>query len=935
MKKTLFTILVIFLTGIFVTNGQEFIRQNPESLPGKEVNFEIKGQEQTSNRVDPFLRFTMIKVTQLKKSGSLFESDLEILNNNIRVNKNILSEISVPVFIKSNNVDATSSTITARGGIIYSVIKDIITAEIPISFTEELSLQSHIIYIQGSYVNQPLIDVSRVETKVDQLHNGNGIPRPYKGKDVIVGVVDSGIDWKHPDFKTASGNRILYLWDMSGQGNPPAGYNYGTEYTKANLDANQCSQVDGNDGGGHGTHVTGTAAGNGRANTQYIGMAPESDIVFVKGFRNGPGFADSDVVNGCNYIFQKADQLQKPAVINLSLGGHFGPHDGSSLYEQALSNLTGNGKIIVAAGGNSGGENIHLSYSTSGSSYNDSYETIWLVPENASAAYIDLWYDTGNISVGIAAYDPVTQDLIGFTNPVAPGQQVQGQPFTVNGVTYGWFTIDATNTNDPNNNSREVFIALESNNGSVNLGSVYWSLYTFGSGTFDAWNLGGEFSTYSNDWFKPGDNNKTIGTPGTAQKIVCIGSYVTKTSWVDFSGTTQFQPGNPVNGKISGFSSLGPTRDNRLKPDIVAPGEVIIAALSSDYTQVPSQWVLLGGQLQKAQGTSMAAPHVTGSIALLLEKNSSLNYDDVVNVLKNTAVRDGFTSSSPNNTYGYGKLDSYNAFQNVSGGGGGGTQVTIIQEGFDHTFPPNGWQIDVSNQSFTWQQGNVTNQNFNQIDPNSVNSAFCPWVNQNQNEWLITPSFNLGNGNATVEFYIGYSTAWLSNATINLKISTNNGSSWTDLWSAENDGQGWMWRQKTVDLTAYSNNSNLKLAWQYIGNDGDIVALDGVKLVGFQQATSVQEITSVLIPSEFQIYQNYPNPFNPITKIKFDLPLTSDVSLKIYDILGKEIATLINEEKSAGRYEVNFEAADLSSGVYFYKIKAGDYNQIRKMILLK
>jgi minor extracellular serine protease Vpr len=131
---------------------------------------------------------------------------------------------------------------------------------------------------------------------------------------------------------------------MSGSGNPPPGFSYGTEYTKAQLDANQCLQIDGDDGHGHGTHVAGTAAGNGGALTNYIGMAPESDILFVKGFRSGPGFANTDIVDGCNYMFQRAQQIGKPAVINLSLGGHFGPHDGSSLYEQALSNMTGNGK---------------------------------------------------------------------------------------------------------------------------------------------------------------------------------------------------------------------------------------------------------------------------------------------------------------------------------------------------------------------------------------------------------------------------------------------------------------------------------------------------------------------------------------------------------------------------------------------------------------
>jgi minor extracellular serine protease Vpr len=929
MKK--YFISLILLLAVFSVMGQNFSRPGAEQLRSMTVHADVTQGDELSNKIDPLLKLAVNKILILGKKRDYSRDLLTGLNKHIRLNENVLAELSFPVFIKSLNTENTSAIIRSSGGIVYSVLEDIIIAEVPVSFTLIINSLPEIVYVQGSYINEPMINVSVTETKVKQLHDGTGLPRSYKGKNVIVGVIDSGIDWKHADFKNGSGSRILNLWDMSGQGNPPSGYNYGTEYSRNQLNANQSTQTDGNDGRGHGTHVTGTAAGSGGANLLYTGMAPESDIIFVKGFRNSPSFSDVDVVNGCNYIFQKAAQLQKPAVINLSLGGNYGPHDGTSLYEQALNNLTGPGRIIVAAAGNSGEQNIHLGYSASGSSFNDAFETIWLVPENASASYVNLWYNTGNLSVGIAAYDKNNEQLIGFTIPVAPGQQMQAQPFTVNGFTYGWITIDATNTNDPNNQGKEILVAIESNN-QVNIGDVYWSLYTFGSGTFDAWNLGGEFSTFSNNWFKPGDNKKTIGVPATAGKIICVGSYVTKNSWIDKNGNNQFQPGNPVIGNISSFSSIGPTRDNRLKPDIVAPGEVIIAALSGDYTNVPVQWVFSGGKHQKMEGTSMAAPHVSGTIALMLEKNPTLNYEQVITILKNTASRDNFTGNQPGNVFGYGKLNAYSAFQNVSGGGG---QVTILQEGFDNVFTPAGWTTAVTNSNFTWKQGNLDNNNFNQIDPSSLFSAGCPWVNQDQNEWLITPSFSLGSGEAEVEFYIGHSTQWLSSATVYLRITTDNGASWTTLWSAENDGQPWSWRKININLTSYSNKSGLKLAWNYLGNDGDYIALDGVKLTGFEFATSLEEVPVSAAPAEYLLHQNYPNPFNPATIIRFDIPEHSEVSLKIYDLLGNEVISLINEEKPAGVYEVSFEASYLSSGVYFYHIRAGAYTMIRKMMLIK
>jgi hypothetical protein len=362
----------------------------------------------------------------------------------------------------------------------------------------------------------------------------------------------------------------------------------------------------------------------------------------------------------------------------------------------------------------------------------------------------------------------------------------------------------------------------------------------------------------------------------------------------------------------------------------VAPGEVIIAALSST-TSPPPEWILLGGKLRKMQGTSMAAPHVTGVVALLLEKNPSLNYDQIFQVLTDNAVKDAYTGSTANNTYGHGKLDAYNAFLDVSGGGGG--LVTLMEEGFEGSFPPGGWSKIVNNQSYTWKQGNVTDHNFNQIDPTSQYSAICPWVAQNQDEWLVTAPFSLGNGSANIEFYIGHSTAWLSNATIHLKISTDNGASWTNLWTAQNDGQPWMWRQKNIDISAYANKSNLKLAWQYVGNDGDVAALDAVKLMGYQ--TDIEELIDATLPSDFNLYQNYPNPFNPETKIRFDLPKSTFVTLKIYDVLGSEIRTIVNEELRPGKYETSFNASLLASGMYIYQLTAGEYTASKKLVFIK
>jgi subtilisin family serine protease len=737
----------------------------------KMVSGNIIHASEMNNKTSGLVKYILSK-TQIG-NGKIISVDEKLFGKDklVQLYRSEKNEVMVQMLIRAISIQAASNIILAYGGVINTIAGDIIVAEIPLKVIPELTMKEEISFLEASSIKYPTINVSRTETKVDVVHNGTGLPQPYKGTNVVLGIIDSGIDWKHPDFKNTGGSRIQYLWDMSGSSNPPSGYNYGREYTKAQIDANQCFQVDGNDGGGHGTHVAGTSGGNGSALTGYIGMAPSSDIVFVKGFRNGPGFSDGDVVDGCNYIFNKSQNMNKPAVINLSLGGHFGPHDGTSNYEKALSNLTGPGKIIVAAAGNEGSDLIHLSYSVpSGSTYQDAYETIWQIPQSASSSLVDMWYNTGSISVGIAAYTK-TGTLIGYTNPIAPGTKVENLLFTVSGTTYGRVTIDATATSNPNNNAKEVYFVIDDANGQYDLSLVDWSLYSFGTGTFDAWIASnGNFTTKSSpSYFKPGDNNKSVGSPSTSLKVICVGAYTTKKQWTSINGSTYNIP-SAVIGQIASFSSLGPTRDGRLKPDLVAPGQIIAAALSSFVTNVGQEMILPGGKMQMEQGTSMACPHVAGVVALMLERNRTIDYNSAFTKLTTTTVKDGFTGTTAGNTYGNGKMNALNVI------------------------------------------------------------------------------------NATT--------------------------------------------------------------------------------------LSVEENSSLV--NVFNLSQNYPNPFNPSTRIQFTIPSNvSFVTLKIFDVLGNEVAILVNEEKQPGIYEVEFNMSsdinnsELSSGVYFYKLQAGNFVDVKKMILMR
>lgn len=164
-----------------------------------------------------------------------------------------------------------------------------------------------------------------------------------------------------------------------------------------------------------------------------------------------------------------------------------------------------------------------------------------------------------------------------------------------------------------------------------------------------------------------------------------------------------------------------------------------------------------------------------------------------------------------------------------------GSRAILLEENFDSTgiFPPTGWSQIITNADNTWEQGNVTDHDFNVIDTNSVYSAICPWVAADQDEWLITNEIN-ANGETPLNliWYAGTSGTWLQYATLKCLISTDDGTTWTELWDAYNEidpNADWDWNKVVINLDAYAG-SPFKIAWEYVGNDGDIVGVDGVQV---------------------------------------------------------------------------------------------------------
>lgn len=918
-------------------------------------------------------------------------------------------EPMVDIFVELEG-GMTTSNLSQFGFVTLVERNGLAAGRVPLSNLESIVRDNSVLYVEASVKRNLLNNNALEDTGVTLLHNGSGIPSPYKGNNVVVGVLDSGIDFSHPDFSTSSGTRIRYLLEMKSDGT-------NQEWSKAQIDANPSSvtQRDGNGGGGHGTHVAGTAAGNGRVNSNYTGVAPEADIVFVKGVReesSDGGFSDADVVYGIDWMFDKATAMDRPAVVNLSLGGNYGPLDGSSNYERMISDMVGPGRIIVAAAGNEGNDNIHAGGLLSPGVV--PYETV-MYPVNESSNYVEAWYDRGSVarvrlayystdSEGSLVFEGLTPFLnmgsgIGFT-----GDELDPEPITHDGNVIGYYVIDATDTNNANNGDATFQILLTDNDTGVDLSEYIWSVIIgpgINSGRFDMWFSDGAFwgseIGFDDSIELVGNTESTIGSPATAKKVIAVGSYITRSRWTDMDGrdliSRSYDPVREdyfelVFGERSDFSSKGPTRDGRIAPLIMAPGQRIASVLSSHLTiqsvtenyeaegGVMRSDVTFGGQYRMMQGTSMASPHLAGVVALMLQANPELDYDQVVDILTQTARSDGQTGVLPNNLYGNGKVDAYSAVLEAAAtnpGGGGGTNETeeLVITTYGSTAVKTSYVVSTEGTvEFGFLAG--TNQYDDQGKASHITlaadteilslDAIRFWVSHRKEGATGNLTLNLYNGNTTSgptgdPFYsatIPYSsiqqvtrggepvlvthvmpddyTPPVENFFISVEfgpysdddvdklgLTTSQqlpGNSVPQVWEKWNNG----WARMSSAWSSLRDNGGVQLFYEAVVTIASPVSI---------------ETDESQIPSEVILSANYPNPFNPSTIVPFSMPEAGAVRLDVYDATGRKVQTLVDQVMSAGRHQVSVDASSWASGVYLYVLQTPDVTLTRKMILIK
>lgn len=566
-----------------------------------------------------------------------------------------------------------------------------------------------------------LCDTMRIVQNIDSVHNGDApLISPFTGKDVIIGYIDTGLDYNHNDFKNADGStRVLYYWDQTLPYDPqqtPGKYGYGQVWDSTDINNLTITSMDNN---AHGTTVTGAGSGNGLATGTNKGVAPESDIIIVESDFGNANWTLS-VADGIDFCLSMADTLGKPCVVNTSVGTYLGSHDGTDLAGQIIDSLINDqpGRIVVAAAGNSGNQG---KYHCHGDVSADTSFTWFIVNPSSAfgspAVYFDLWTDTAdfnNVQFAFAADNPTP--VFDFRNRT---QFYNIQPL-LNTTTYDSIMVG------PNKLAPVEFYCEEVNGvyhieallQNIDSTSYLYRFETFGSGEYDLWSgawIGasdikstglptvGDFPPIAY-YHMPDTLMTTVSSWTCLPSVVTVGNFTNQKQYIDYN--LNWYVGAYPPGQLSINSSKGPNRNGVVKPDVAASGDLILAScplwLSASLQGSNPAMLAEFGEHVRNGGTSMASPVIAGIAAMYLEKCPLSTYQDFLDDLHLNASPDVWTGTTPNYAYGYGKVD---AFQLLVGTN---FPVTLSGDTLICDSPVNFATVENNFNSYDWHNGSTS-----------------------------------------------------------------------------------------------------------------------------------------------------------------------------------------------------------------------------------
>lgn len=507
-------------------------------------------------------------------------------------------------------------------------------------------------YLGNSYTNTPNVyaPIGLDTTSMDRFHERmfDWTPVDETGKGVLVGVLDTGIDYTHPAFIDANGNtKILSIWDQSVNGTPPNHFLYGNEYTSNQINEALMSDspyyvVPSRDKNGHGTYVAGVVAGNKIESADFSGIAPGADLIVVKlkqakrelmeFYQFNPGqtaFQSNDIIQGLHYLAYQAKKLKRPLVVIITCASSEGPHNGNTLLEKAFAtyNLVDGIGIICAVGNEA----------TCGHHYRGS------VDKKQRSTYVKLNISTQHshglfMNMFSRLPDEVT---IEFVDP--NGNSAGMVPFK----TDEWQSVQIENTStvinvyyafiEERGSQEGIFIRLQDPLPGI------WTLIVHGNilinGQFDIWLPVVEFVSSNTHFLEP-DPYITLVNPSTGPGSVSVGAYQQET------------------GSLNTHSGRGFTLDHQIKPDIIGPGYRIKGP-------TPNQNYLYG------TGTCSSSAITAGVTALFFQwgivngNNKDLNTATLTTYYARGATRTP-TMAYPNREWGYGVINPAKTLKTAS-----------------------------------------------------------------------------------------------------------------------------------------------------------------------------------------------------------------------------------------------------------------------------
>ena len=569
--------------------------------------------------------------------------------------------------------DGGEAVLSANGCRVLAQEGDICIAFIPKDRMGRLSLDDRILRIEANRSTRVQTDSLAWYLNAQPVYEGQQLPQAYTGQGVVVGVMDVGFDLTHPNFysRDTADYRIRRFWDMLSADTVGSTLPVGRDFASREELLTVAHARDGLKQT-HGTHTLGIAAGSGY-DSPYRGMAPESDICLVaNAVTEDTVFIDPQDYDkytfaldalGFKYIFDYAESVNKPCVINFSEGSmqDFWGYD--VLYYEMLRRISGPGRIIVSAAGNYGGQ-LNWFHKPQG--------------EYSAGTFIRFFSHDGLVTLKgdrdfqllLTAYYGNERDVLQLSTADIVMQEDSvycGQLKTSNDSLQ--IVIEAyPSCYIVGETCYDVMI-----HGTHNVGTnPVLSLEVVGmDADVEAYRMGGYFYQHAfNPDLRAGDITHSVLSPSTAPCVISVGATYYRLGIKNYEGEW-LQSGNGHFGEWGAYSSVGPTMDGRIKPDVVAPGSNVISSYSSYYLEAnPGASDILwdvkhfdfNGRKyawNSNSGTSMSSPAVAGAIALWLQARPDLTTDDVLDVFSHTCRQYEQSLPYPNNYYGHGEIDVY------------------------------------------------------------------------------------------------------------------------------------------------------------------------------------------------------------------------------------------------------------------------------------